>query len=382
MARWSRITSALMASQLGLDMDALSAVLLTAKADQARPMRELDEHLSAHPDALTSGDPRCPAVVIRLVHALAAVGCAEVTLPGCSDCGRTGVPLPRSGPAGRLCQACAARSPQNKKSCARCGRTARILARRDEGGICNSCYRTDPQVTENCANCGQLRMPATRQADGKPLCERCWTPPSHTCTACGRVGQARSVGSNGALCASCYRHLAQPRRLCGKCGRIRQIVRRATDRSPDLCGNCAVPPSAPCSTCGRVRPCTKGANGQMVCRACSPRAARVCSTCGHLRPVHAHWPRGAVCRPCCVRILDHPKECHRCHEHHPLIGSDEDEHEICGPCAGLPGIYICAACGKAGASTQRGNALAASCRPDSTSISLGPTGMSQTNSSR
>ncbi len=109
--------------------------------------------------ALTSGDPRCPAVAIRLAQTLAAVGHADVILPGCSEC-----------PGGLICQRCAARDPAKKRPCARCGVTARIVARRDEGGICSSCYRKDPQVTEECAGCGRLRMPAIRRLDSQPLC--------------------------------------------------------------------------------------------------------------------------------------------------------------------------------------------------------------------
>ncbi|WP_326830041.1 hypothetical protein OIE13_12625 [Streptosporangium sp. NBC_01810] len=343
-----RIINALTTRLPDLDAEAASDALLQARAERGVAQRELDEHLAAHPDALTSGDPRCPAVIVRLAQALLAAGHTGVTSPGCSECRRTGITLPRSGPGGRICQACAARSSLNKKPCGRCGRTARISARRDEGGICYSCYRKDPQVTEDCAGCGRSRMPATRRSDGKPLCEACWTPPAHTCTACGRVGRAHSLGSAGALCPTCYRHLAQPRRTCGNCGRHQQIVRRATTNSPDLCWNCATPAATPCSTCGQVRPCTKNSQGRLVCRTCRPRPTSVCSACSQVRPVHAHWPRGPVCGACYVRILDHSDECHLCHEQQPLIARDDSGHNICGPCAGMPGIYTCLACGKGG----------------------------------
>ncbi|MFF1873569.1 hypothetical protein [Kitasatospora herbaricolor] len=346
--RQARIADALTTSLPDLDKDAVTAALLAAKAERGVAQRELDDHLAAHPDALTSGDPRCPAVIVRLAQALLTAGHTSATPPNCSDCRRTGIPLPRSGPDGRICQACAARSPQNKKPCARCERTARIFARRDEGGICYSCYRKDPQVIEDCAGCGRRRMPVTRRPDGEPLCEACWTPPAHTCTACGSVGRAQSLSPAGALCTTCYRRLAQPRRTCGNCGRNQQIVRRATAHSPDLCWNCATPPAALCSVCGQVRPCPKNSQGQLVCRTCRPRVTTMCSACGHSRPVHAHWPGGPVCGACYVRILDHPEYCHRCQEQQPLIAQDENGHRICGPCAGLPGIYTCPTCGNSG----------------------------------
>ncbi|WP_439678454.1 XRE family transcriptional regulator [Embleya sp. MST-111070] len=343
-ARRTRVSAATLPA---LTQEAVDAALESVRAHGGIGLRDLDEHLVAHPDALTSGDARCPAVIVRLARRLAGNSHPSVVVPACSDCGRAGVGLPRRGPDGRVCQACSARSPQNKKPCARCGRIARIAARRDEGGICLPCYRTDPQVVEECAGCGRIRMPVTRRADGRPLCENCWTPPAHICTACGRVGRAQSLGPTGALCPTCYRRLAQPRRTCGNCGRHQQIVRKATADSPDLCWNCATPPAAPCSVCDEVRPCTKNADGELLCRTCRPRATSPCSDCGRTRPVHAHWPRGSVCGACYIRVLDHPGRCHRCGNRQPLIGRD-DEGQICGPCAGLPDIYICPTCGKGG----------------------------------
>lgn len=343
-----RVIGTLTSALPGLDAEAAAAALEKASADRGIPMRELDEHLAARPDALTSGDPHCPAVIVRLAQVLAAVGHAGARPPGCAGCGRTGIELARSGPDGRICQACAARDPGKKKPCARCGTVARIMARRDEGGICYSCYRKDPQVTQVCAECGRLRMPVTRRPDGQPLCEACWRPPAHVCTACGRTGSAKSAGPDGALCPTCYRRLAQPRRTCGKCGRNQPITRRATGDSPDLCWNCATPPEATCSVCGQVRPCIRTRQGQILCRSCRPRSASPCSACGRARPIQAHWPRGPVCGACYVRILDHPGQCHRCHQQQPLIAQDEDGSGICGPCVGLPGTYTCPSCGRAG----------------------------------
>ncbi|MFE5657747.1 hypothetical protein ACFQ9H_16380 [Streptomyces sp. NPDC056517] len=346
--RRDRITATLTAALPNIGPAEAAVVLESVGADRGIALRDLDEHLAEHPYALASGSSRCPAVFVRLARALHEAGHQGVNPPGCSGCGRKDVDLPRFGPNGRVCQACSARSPANKKPCARCGRTARIFARRDEGGICLSCYRTDPQVVEECAGCGHTRMPVTRRQDGGPLCERCWTPPAHPCSSCGKVGRAQSLGPAGALCTTCYRHHGQPRRTCGKCGKTKQIVRRATGDSPDLCWNCNTPPLAPCSVCGEIRPCPKNSDGQPVCRVCHPRRTQPCSVCDQARPVHAHWPRGSVCGACYVRILDHPQQCHLCHQQQPLIAQDEDARGICGPCAGLPGIYTCPNCGTGG----------------------------------
>lgn len=353
-ARQNRVTTALTTTLTWLNAQHIEVLLKLVRADRGIALRDLDEHLAVHPDALTTGSARCPAVVIRLTRELHAAGHTAVVVPACSDCARSGIDLPRQGTNGRICQACDARNPKNKKPCARCGRTARVAARRDEGGICFSCYRTDAQVVEECANCNRVRMPVTRRANGQPLCEKCWSPPQHTCTACGRVGQAHSLGPAGALCTTCYRRLAQPRRTCGNCGRHQQIVRRATTTRPDLCWNCSTPAAVPCSDCGQVRPCTKNAHGELVCRTCRPRSTSPCCNCHRTRPVQAHWPRGPVCGACYLRVLDHPAPCHRCQGDQPLIAKDEDGRLICGPCAGLPGIYLCRSCGRGGRSYSDG----------------------------
>jgi hypothetical protein len=72
--RRARVDGALAATLPGLNAEAVSAALQQARADRGNALRELDEHLAACPDALTSGDPRCPAVIIRLAQALAAAG--------------------------------------------------------------------------------------------------------------------------------------------------------------------------------------------------------------------------------------------------------------------------------------------------------------------
>jgi hypothetical protein len=191
-------------------------------------------------------------------------------------------------------------------------------------------------------------MPVTRSDDGGPLCLDCWTPPARTCVSCGTVGPAKARGEDGALCQPCYRRLRQPRRACGKCGRIRVISRRATAGSPDLCENCNVPPPAECAVCHQIKPGSNNAECGFVCRACRPYKQSSCSLCGQARRVHAYWPLGPVCPACYVRVLDHPGQCDRCGSSQPLIARGENGEAICGPCAGLPGVYICPGCGTGG----------------------------------
>ena len=68
----------------------------------ARFLEELVAHLSTHPDAMGSGDSRCPPVLIRLTHVLHDNG-HQVIRPGCAHCGKTVTELRQLRPEGRIC---------------------------------------------------------------------------------------------------------------------------------------------------------------------------------------------------------------------------------------------------------------------------------------
>lgn len=336
-----------MAALRGLHEDDIDVMLEKAGAAKGIPLRELAEHLAGHPDALRSGDPRCPAGIIRLTHVLHDGGHTTVVRPGCAGCGKVTLDLARFGPNGRLCQMCWVRSSMGR--CARCGKEhARIAARREEGGICYPCYRVDSEVVEECGRCGRSRMPVTRLDDGTPLCLACWTPPTRRCDLCGQDRTAGITGPDEVVCRDCYRRQRHPRRTCGRCGRLRPIAKSATSGNPDLCYSCNLGPEQVCSVCYRVRPCRRGPEGAWFCHSCKPRANETCSQCHRARPVHTRWPLGPLCRTCHSRILDTPRECPRCGEVRVLVARDEDDTSICGPCAGVDLDPRCATCGRPG----------------------------------
>jgi hypothetical protein len=337
------VTAALRATLPALSDDDISPALAIAKADKGIPLNELAMHLSACPNALTSGDPRCPWAVVRLAHTLHAAGHTAVVRPGCAGCGKVG-DLPRSGPAGRICQMCAVRA--NLAACARCGReSTRIAARRGEGGICYSCYRTDTEVIEQCGRCGRGRMPVTRLDDGTALCKLCWTPPVRRCDLCGRDLPATINGPDEVVCEDCYRRHRQPRRRCGHCGRVRPVAKRAAGGAPDLCNACNLGPEMVCSVCGRTRPCRRhGPDRAWYCHSCKPRAIEQCCGCGRDKPVHARWPIGPLCTTCHNRLLDSPADCTRCAQFRVLVARDRNGSSICGPCAGVDLDPRCDSC--------------------------------------
>lgn len=324
----------------------IATALATAKADAGTSLRRLDDHLDKYPSAFTSGDSRCPIVIVRLAHELLAAGCSRVRLPGCSECQRTDVELPRNGPQGRVCQACAARVI--KGTCARCGRSSRIAARREGGGICYSCYKSDPDVVEECSRCGRVRNPAARLEGGRSICGPC-TRPIHVCAGCGEERPAAYVSEGRRYCGNCYAREFQPRRPCSRCGMERRINKRATADSAELCEACNRPKEL-CVSCGRVRFCWRsGPGGAWLCRTCRPLPKRICSRCGRSRHVDARWPRGLVCSSCYRIVLDHPSSCGSCKRVRPLVALDADGALICGPCGGFDDLaYECIKCGRAG----------------------------------
>lgn len=304
--------------------------LATARAATGIPLRELADHLTGQPEALTSGDSRCPVALIRLAHVLHDAGFTAVVRPVCSDCNRPAINLRNAESGGRVCPRCAARA--NRGECARCGRSnIRIAARRPEGRICYGCYGTDPEVTEPCSGCGQSRRPTTRRTDGSPLCHSCWQPPSHPCSVCGNHGPAKTSGPDGAVCHDCYDRHRRPQRACGRCGHVRPVSKRAVGDGVDLCASCDRGPDQTCSRCSRLRPCRRrGPDRAWVCTACRHHIPDFCCRCGQFRPAQARWPIGPVCKSCYDTILNAPGQCSRCQAVAPLLGLDQNNEPICG----------------------------------------------------
>ncbi|WP_327092512.1 hypothetical protein OIE66_18280 [Nonomuraea sp. NBC_01738] len=326
-----------------------AAVPITVKGP-ARFLEELAAHMAAHPGALTSGDSRCPPVLLRLIHLLHEAG-HPVVRPGCARCGTIRTDLRQLREEGRICGTCDARSRKNG-TCGRCGATGvQTVAKRPEGGICHRCYRRDPQVVEECRECGRVRHPAVRLPDGGALCVSCWKQPQHTCVSCGRTAAAALLAEEGAYCHLCYDQHRRPLRLCGRCGKMGKIRRNAHDDQPDLCGNCYRGPERTCSRCGRVRPCVRITSDEPICHTCYARDERprtTCARCQRDMPVQIYWPIGPVCQGCYTAIVRSPAACAHCHQPHPLIGRDANGAGICGPCAGHDIDFTCRQCGRSG----------------------------------
>lgn len=352
-----RTVAALLRADPGLVAGAVDAA-----APRAADRRNVRDHLSQRPAALTSGASDGPPVISRLIGQLRERGLKDVRLPECVECGR-GVTLRCRVPGGRLCMRCAAHARATE--CSVCGKTKPINARSQEGEpLCSGCSRE--RIA--CTVCGREAVVATRTGAGEPLCPSCAPKRTRQCSSCGEMAPAHANTSDGPVCVRCYRH---PERKCGVCGQVRRIGVRAKRGQPDICDRCYRRPIPPCPVCGERTDCGHDLPDDLQPAAApldedrnrllhrlrqSPRPARPCLVCKRVMPVQARWPAGDVCNACYTRILGEPGPCSNCGRDAVLIGR-VDGLPVCGPCAGSELDYRCAMCEEPGRMYQRGRCV-------------------------
>ncbi len=280
----------------------------------------ITRYLLAHPTALVDGGSGAPdPPLARLIEDLIAVGVGGLARPRCLDCGEERR-LIRKVEGGRVCNRCVKRR-RPQVECSRCGRVAQC-ARRDEQlrPICNRChqrvyvspvrrcgvcgvnrtYQTRKRICRECeqlphTTCAGCGLPAAIQTAGEPAqCSHCATGETRPCRECGELTAGRDRQGRP-RCERCYQ---RPVGTCGRCGRVRAIVRLAVDGDPDLCAICWTGPTVKCESCGKIRPCRGERRGPMLCGSCAPVRPQTCSHCGRCRRPTAQWPEGPVCQRC------------------------------------------------------------------------------------
>ncbi|MEU8941688.1 XRE family transcriptional regulator [Streptomyces goshikiensis] len=353
-ARARLIAHLLKAIGPALSAEVAEQILEQAKAWGSLRARELDDHLADNPDALIAPSPHCPLVLVRLLRQLEAAGHGEaVTQLACAICGRTDSTLRRPTPAGRCCNWCLDRD--SLKQCARCKQNGHIATHREEEGpICRACYRKDPLFQQDCGKCGRHRFPAFRNEDGTALCVSCYPRIERECARCGGRARVWANTEAGPVCRRCH---DVPRRLCGICGRVRQIHVRAANGQPDICDACYKGPAGECSVCGRLRPGFRHRGGAFHCASCQPRPVRQCGDCGKSRQAKStNWPVGPLCTGCYSRRTRNPIPCSRCRTPRISVGRTTKGGGLCGPCCGLDDSGVaCRRCGFPGDIYADGN---------------------------
>jgi hypothetical protein len=166
----------------------------------------------------------------------------------------------------------------------------------------------------------------------------------------------------------------QPRRRCGRCGRINEIAVRARGDEPDVCVNCYRPPNATCHLCGRNRPCYFIAEGRPTCIACSPRRTARCAHCGEQRPPIVYWPEGPMCGQCYDTALRRRGRCTGCGEERRLVDPPGSDATRCCDCAGVPPLARCTQCGIEDKLYERGRCERCTLARRATALTAGPDG--------
>ncbi len=194
-------------------------------------------------------------------------------------------------------------------TCVRCKRTGIQLVVSDEGGVCENCRRR--QLATACSSCKKVKVVYGRGPTGSALCSAC-TP--------------------------------KPKRLCSKCGKIRQIALRSKDGSGDICDSCFRGHIAICRVCHRERPCNFVASGNPICASCSPRRKERCSHCDKLLHPTVQWKEGPVCEPCYRAALSRRGICVTCLTERRLVHPPGPSANQCVDCSGAPDLLRCRLC--------------------------------------
>lgn len=229
---------------------------VTATVTKTAQVQKLTWVLQETPGLLTGEGAAAPfPMVLRLIDALCDAGAPRVRRPACPRCQRV-VRLSKKRDGLRICRTCFARA--RAVPCAGCG-DVREPATRDAQGqpLCPFCLVNDPINREECVGCGRRQRVATRGPRG-PICSACVPMKISTCSMCGRTMPCRiSTITGRPWCANCSRTWA----ACASCATLAPM--RAGTRESPLCANCTTADPAIWKTCPSC-----GDSGRLISRVC------------------------------------------------------------------------------------------------------------------
>jgi hypothetical protein len=255
LAELTRLVTAL---DPGLSRQAVAAAVQQATVRPAG-QRRLAWAILERPGLLTGAGAFAPApAVLRFIDGLVPAGATKVVTPACP----------------------------------RCGQVKTLSKLLDAQRVCRNCFARSAAV--GCSRCGAVREPATRDAEGNPLCPNCLIADPinlEDCSGCGRRSKVAVRTGDGPRCPNC-----RPRRIavCGICGRTTRCeVSRATGQP--WCDRCQQW-WAPCAGCGTVAPVRGGTRPEPLCARC-------------VNPDPTFWHR---CPACELTWQLSPRPCQRC----------------------------------------------------------------------
>lgn len=322
----------------------LSAMLASVTTGPAS-VRDMVSYLESDPDALSSGRSDGPPIRLRLLERLAARVPDAVVLPRCVSCQRP-KPLFRKLGDQRACTTCWAKA--KTEVCVRCAEERSVAKRDPDGGaVCARCDRRDPSRWEPCIDCGKVRLPAARTPDG-PQCQNCLPKRLYTCARCDRQHQpAHAITDEGPICGRCYRRSrASQCAACGESSPEVKHRVNVGARLCERCWTPPVLTCTACGKDRPIK--RGITSGRPICESCrsKQRPVRTCVSCGNERHIHIKLLMGDVCSACYTRMRNEPHACNSCSQDRPLIGRDSADRPICGPCAGEKIDWICTGCGE------------------------------------
>jgi len=247
-----------------LDADTVRGALDHATVRTAG-QRRLAWAVIARPDLLTGAGYDAPTpAVLRFTDALVQAGATTIVNPACSRCDEV-KSLSKVLDGKRVCRNCFARN--SAVPCIRCG-SVREPATRDAEGqpLCPNCLVSDPVNLEDCYGCGRRQKVAVRLPDG-PRCANCRPRTATQCGICERTAVCEISRVTGEpWCNRCQLRWA-PCSSCGTVDHVRSgtwdapLCAKCTNPDPDFWGRCPV-----CRTTWQLsaRPCQRCALDQQV----------------------------------------------------------------------------------------------------------------------
>ena len=134
-------------------------------------------------------------------------------------------------------------------------------------------------------------------------------------------------------------------RLCGRCGRVRPISKRADPDGPDICSSCWRPPTAVCTGLRR-RTALQRSRGRTADLLPLPATPDQPLRTLWRNPAGNHALAGADLRSCHTAALRRTGTCTACGRHRRLVAPPGHAARTCAACSGAgPPGHVCTGCG-------------------------------------